>query len=77
MPRPYATPSCRLDQDRPHSPPLESEAGEEIRRRTAAGRWGELQDVAAAALFLASSASDSVTGACPPVDGGYSIAERR
>jgi enoyl-[acyl-carrier-protein] reductase (NADH) len=33
--------------------------------------------VAAAALFLASSASDSVTGACPPVDGGYSIAERR
>jgi len=40
--------------------------------RTPAGRWGEPDDLAGAAVFLASAASDFVTGALLPVDGGYS-----
>jgi 2-dehydro-3-deoxy-D-gluconate 5-dehydrogenase len=47
--------------------------GERIRSLTPAGRWGEGKDVAAVAVFLASAASDFVTGAAIPVDGGYSI----
>lgn len=42
--------------------------------RTPLGRWGEPEDVAGAALFLASSAAAFVTGATLPVDGGYLIA---
>lgn len=42
--------------------------------RTPAGRWGTPQDLAGIAVFLASSASDFITGAAIPVDGGYSIA---
>ena len=55
-----------------------SEASAELDRtivaRTPAGRWGEADDVAGAAVFLASRASDFVTGVTLPVDGGYSIA---
>jgi 2-deoxy-D-gluconate 3-dehydrogenase len=40
--------------------------------RTPAGRWGEPDDLAGAAVFLASPAADFVTGALLPVDGGYS-----
>ncbi|HUN53359.1 MAG TPA: glucose 1-dehydrogenase, partial [Candidatus Sulfotelmatobacter sp.] len=40
--------------------------------RTPAGRWGVPGDHAGIAVFLASSASDFVTGAAIPVDGGYS-----
>ncbi len=43
---------------------------DEILSRVPAGRWGEPEDVAGAALFLASDASDYVTGAIIPVDGG-------
>jgi 2-dehydro-3-deoxy-D-gluconate 5-dehydrogenase len=39
--------------------------------RTPAGRWGEPGDLAGVAVFLASSASDFVTGTAIPVDGGY------
>ncbi len=39
--------------------------------RTPAGRWGEPADLAGCALFLASRASDFVTGVAIPVDGGY------
>ena len=46
---------------------------ERVLSRTPAGRWGQPSDVAGAAVFLASSASDFVTGAAIPVDGGYSI----
>ena len=35
-------------------------------------RWGEPEDMGGAAVFLASSASDYVTGVALPVDGGYS-----
>ena len=40
--------------------------------RTPAGKWGNIDDLAGVAVFLASSASDFVTGAAIPVDGGYS-----
>jgi 2-deoxy-D-gluconate 3-dehydrogenase len=40
--------------------------------RTPARRWGTPADLAGVAVFLASSASDFVTGAAIPVDGGYS-----
>jgi len=39
--------------------------------RTPAGRWGVPQDLSGVAVFLASSASDFVTGTAIPVDGGY------
>jgi 2-dehydro-3-deoxy-D-gluconate 5-dehydrogenase len=45
---------------------------ERVLARTPAGRWGEPQDFAGIAVFLASSASDFITGATIPVDGGYS-----
>ena len=45
----------------------------EILRRTPSGRWGVPEDCAGAAVFLASSASDFVTGTMISVDGGYRI----
>lgn len=42
--------------------------------RTPAGRWGAPSDLAGIAVFLASPASDFITGTAIPVDGGYSIA---
>lgn len=50
--------------------------GEEIRRRTPAGRWGRVDDLAGVTVFLASRASDFVTGAAVPVDGGYLVCDR-
>jgi 2-dehydro-3-deoxy-D-gluconate 5-dehydrogenase len=47
---------------------------ERVLARTPAGRWGQPADLAGIAVFLASSASDFVTGTAIPVDGGYSIA---
>jgi 2-deoxy-D-gluconate 3-dehydrogenase len=47
---------------------------ERVNARTPAGRWGQPQDLAGIAVFLASRASDFVTGTAIPVDGGYSIA---
>lgn len=44
-----------------------------ILARTPAGRWGEPEECAGAAVFLASAAADFVTGITLPVDGGYSI----
>lgn len=42
-----------------------------ITARTPAGRWGELDDIASAALFLAAPASDFIHGVILPVDGGW------
>lgn len=41
-----------------------------LRKRTPAGRWGKLEDLAGAAVFLASNASDFVNGQTLYVDGG-------
>ena len=46
---------------------------EQVLTRTASGRWGEPGDVAGAAIYLASRASDFITGVALPVDGGFSI----
>jgi 2-deoxy-D-gluconate 3-dehydrogenase len=45
---------------------------ERILARTPAGRWGVPEDLAGIAVFLASPASDYITGAVIPVDGGFS-----
>jgi len=45
---------------------------ERVLARTPAGRWGVPDDLAGVAVFLASPASDFVTGAVIAVDGGYS-----
>ena len=45
-----------------------------IVQRTPARRFGTPEECAGAAVFLASSASDFVTGVSIPVDGGYAIA---
>jgi 2-dehydro-3-deoxy-D-gluconate 5-dehydrogenase len=46
---------------------------DEILARTPAGRWGQSEELAGTAVYLASRASDFVTGITLPVDGGYSI----
>ncbi len=46
---------------------------DEILMRTPAGRWGQSEELAGPAIFLASSASDFVTGETLRVDGGYAI----
>jgi len=46
---------------------------ERVLARTPVDRWGEPEDMAGAAVFLASRASDFVTGVALPVDGGYAI----
>ena len=43
----------------------------QILERIPAGRWGEPQDLAGAAVFLASAASNYVTGTVLTVDGGW------
>ncbi|MFZ4122604.1 MAG: 2-dehydro-3-deoxy-D-gluconate 5-dehydrogenase KduD [Caulobacterales bacterium] len=43
----------------------------EILGRIPAGRWGEPSDLAGAAVFLASKASDYLHGTVIPVDGGW------
>ena len=47
------------------------ERSEAITSRTPAGRWGKSEDIAGAAVFLASPASDFVHGVILPVDGGW------
>jgi 2-deoxy-D-gluconate 3-dehydrogenase len=47
---------------------------EKVLARTPAGRWGAPEDMAGIAMFLASPASDFVTGTAIPVDGGYAAA---
>jgi 2-deoxy-D-gluconate 3-dehydrogenase len=46
---------------------------DEILARTPAGRWGQPDEIAGTAVYLASRASDFVTGTTIRVDGGYAI----
>ena len=46
---------------------------ERVLARTPQGRWGQPDDLAGVAVFLASRASDFITGVALPVDGGYSV----
>jgi 2-deoxy-D-gluconate 3-dehydrogenase len=46
---------------------------ERVLARTPAARWGAIDDFAGIAVFLASPASDFVTGSAIPIDGGFSI----
>lgn len=55
------TEALRKDEDR----------SRQILERIPAGRWGEPSDLAGAAVFLASGASDYVHGITLPVDGGW------
>ena len=48
-----------------------SERGDYILNRVPAGRWGEPDDIAGTAVFLASPASDFLTGQLIVVDGGW------
>lgn len=50
--------------------------GEQIRLRTPTRRWGTPTDLVGPVVFLASRASDFVTGAALPVDGGYLVSDR-
>jgi 2-deoxy-D-gluconate 3-dehydrogenase len=47
---------------------------ERVLARIAAGRWARPEDMAGTAVWLASPASDYVTGIAIPVDGGYTAA---
>lgn len=46
---------------------------ERVLARTPAKRWGKPSDLAGLAVFLCSAASDFVTGAAIPIDGGFSV----
>lgn len=46
---------------------------ERVLARTPAARWGAPGDFSGIAVFLASPASDFLTGTAIPVDGGYSV----
>ena len=44
-----------------------------LEQRTPAGRWGRVEELVGACIFLASSASSFVNGHCLYVDGGISV----
>ena len=46
---------------------------ERVLSRTPAGRWGRPEDLQGTAIYLATAASDFITGVALPVDGGYSV----
>lgn len=46
---------------------------EHVLKRTPTARWGTAEDMQGIAVFLASPASDFITGTAIPVDGGFSI----
>ena len=55
------------------APIREMPFNDEIVARTPAGRWGQPEECAGTAVFLASQASNFVTGETIRVDGGYAV----
>lgn len=51
----------------------DKEKNQSMNARIPAGRWGRPSDFAGPVVFLASEASDYVTGIVLPVDGGYTV----
>jgi len=49
----------------------DADRNRQILERIPAGRWGDPEDLAGTAVYLASSASDYVNGVLLPVDGGW------
>jgi gluconate 5-dehydrogenase len=62
--------------DTPMNAPLvaDAEFSAWVSRRTPAGRWGRPEEIAGAAVFLASPAASYVTGSILHVDGGFAAA---
>ncbi len=54
-------------------PVNQAERYQMINGRIPAGRWGDVDELQGAVVFLASAASDYITGAALTVDGGYSV----
>lgn len=50
---------------------IHTEQGRQHTLRIPMGRWGKPEDLGGAVVFLASAASDYISGAIIPVDGGY------
>ncbi len=46
---------------------------EGVKARTPAGRWGRSEDMAGTAIFLASRASDFLTGTAILAGGGFAV----
>ena len=51
----------------------DSDRSAAIVERTPLGRWGQVDDLTGAALFLCSAQAAFITGVILPVDGGYSV----
>ena len=47
------------------------EQGKQLTKRIPMGRWGHPEDLMGTVVFLASSASDYISGVTLPVDGGH------
>jgi len=60
-----------IDTDNTAALRADQQRNRAILERIPAGRWGRADDIAGAAVFLASSASDYVHGITLPVDGGW------
>jgi 2-deoxy-D-gluconate 3-dehydrogenase len=60
-----------IDTDNTQALRADADRNKAILERIPAGRWGHPEDLAGAAVFLASAASNYVSGAILPVDGGW------
>lgn len=60
-----------MDTDNTAALRADPQRNAEILGRIPAGRWGDTKDIGGAVVFLASAASDYVTGSTLPVDGGW------